>query len=66
MYDNQRDVYITRYTNVVGSQTQFTKPTDYPVSVISGVVLEPERMTIDTTFLMWDGGQVHQWYRAGQ
>ncbi len=22
-------------------------------------------MAIDTTFLMWDNGQVHQWYRAG-
>lgn len=65
LYDNQRDVYVVRYINQPGSQTQFKESTDYPVSVVSGSSLDPQSMTIDTTFLMRDSGQVHQRYRQG-
>ncbi len=66
IYDNQRDIYLMRYRNVVGSQIKFSHPTAYPVAITSGTKIDPTTMMIDTTFLMWDSGQVHQRYREGK
>jgi hypothetical protein len=65
LFDNQRDIYIIRYRNVIGSQIQFTNPTDYPVAVVSGASLDPLSMDIDTTFLTWHKDGVHQRWREG-
>jgi hypothetical protein len=65
LFDNQRDVYVTRYRNVVGSQSQFTNPTDYPLLASSGTAVDPQSMTIDGNFLVRDNGAVHQRRRDG-
>lgn len=60
---NADGIYISRYTNVDGTQTEFSEGLQYPLidptSAGSGI----QEMTIDGTFMVWDpsAGLTQRW-----
>lgn len=64
--NNFASVFLTRYQNIAGSESQYRAGQNYTVLTASGVSLpnQMEGFVIDGNFMAWGDGKLYQFWRS--